>query len=146
MKISRNKIASLLISTVFFILGIYFVVVGRTYRGEDKYFPMIIGGLLILTCIWMFLEDLFSKEDGIDLSKINFLAVGASIASMIAYVLLFRRIGYILSTILLGAGVILGLRFPKKIIAVLAPTIMVAIIFAIFKYILSVPLPTLFLK
>ena len=142
---SGNKIAEYVISIVLMAIGLYVFIVGRTFRGNDKYFPMIVGGLIFVTSIWILMEDLFSQKSCINLKKINFLAIGVTIAALFIYIFLFRTIGYVLSTILLGISVILGLRYNSIKGALLWPTGMVAVVFVIFKILLKVPLPTLFL-
>ena len=81
----------------------------------------------------------------IDLTKINFAAVGITIVALAAYMALFRLIGYVLSTILLGISIILGLRYNNVKGAILWPTLMVLVVFVIFRILLKVPLPVLFL-
>ncbi len=144
-KTNSNKIAEYLISIVLMAIGLYVFIVGRTFRGNDKYFPMIVGGLMFITAIWILVEDLMSEKSCINLKKINFLAIGVTIAALFIYILLFRTIGYVFSTILLGVSIILGLRYNSIKGAILWPTGMVLVVFVIFKILLKVPLPTLFL-
>ena len=93
----------------------------------------------------MLIEDLISRKPCIDLKKINFLAVGVTIAALVIYYFLFETIGFILSTILLGVSIILGLRYNSIKGAILWPIGFVAIIYLLFKVLLKIPLPSLFL-
>ena len=51
MTAKKNKIAEMLFNTVLLAIGIYMIVEGRTYRGNDKYFPMIVGSLMTGTSV-----------------------------------------------------------------------------------------------
>lgn len=144
-ELKKNQFAVMLFDIVLLAIGLYMIIEGRTYRGNDKYFPIIVGALQTGTAIWMLIEDLISRKPCIDLKKINFLAVGVTIAALIIYYFLFETIGFILSTILLGVSVILGLRYNSIRGAILWPIGFVAIIYLIFKVLLKIPLPTLFL-
>lgn len=144
-ELKKNQFAVMLFDIVLLAIGLYMIIEGRTYRGNDKYFPIIVGALQTGTAIWMLIEDLISRKPCIDLKKINFLAVGVTIAALIIYYFLFETIGFILSTILLGVSVILGLRYNSIKGAILWPIGFVAIIYLIFKVLLKIPLPTLFL-
>lgn len=145
MKKDADKILEFVFAFVFMAIGIFVFMVGRTYRGNDKYFPMIVGGLTLVAAIWIFLEDIKSKKSCFDLSKVNLLSVGVACAAMLVYYLLFRRIGYIFSTLLLGIAVLAGMRYKNKLGTILYPAIMVAVLFVVFKVLLKIPLPTIFL-
>lgn len=140
-KASSDKIAEFIFSFVFMAVGLYVFLEGRTFRGNDKYFPMIVGVLVLVTGIWIFLEDLRRAGACINLKKINFMAVGVAIAALVIYMFLFRTLGYVISTILLGIAIILGLRYESLRGTVLWPSLMVAVIYTVFKVFLKVPLP-----
>ena len=127
------------------IIGAAVLIIGKDFRGNDKYFPSIIGAGMVITAIWMAWEDRKQDKACIDLTKINFAAVGITIVALAAYMALFRLIGYVLSTILLGISIILGLRYNSVKGAILWPTLMVLVVFVIFRILLKVPLPVLFL-
>lgn len=141
----KNKYAEYIFSLVLMIIGAAVLIIGKDFRGNDKYFPIIIGAGMVITAIWMAWEDRKQDKACIDLTKINFAAVGITIVALAAYMALFRLIGYVLSTILLGSSIILGLRYNNVKGAILWPTLMVLVVFAIFRILLKVPLPVLFL-
>jgi len=141
-KANPNKIAEFCFSAALMAVGAYVFLEGRTFRGNDKYFPMIVGVLVLITAIWILIEDFKSLDACINLKKINFLAVGVAIAALLIYMFLFRALGYVISTILLGIAIILGLRYENLRGTILWPTLMVAVIFIVFKVLLKVPLPT----
>ena len=144
-ELKKNQLAVMLFDLVLLAIGLYMIIEGRTYRGNDKYFPIIVGALQTGTAIWMLIEDLISRKPCIDLKEINFLAVGVTIAALVIYYFLFETIGFILSTILLGVSIILGLRYNSIKGAILWPIGFVAIIYLLFKVLLKIPLPSLFL-
>ena len=141
----KNKYAEYIFSLVLMIIGAAVLIIGKDFRGNDKYFPSIIGAGMVITAIWMAWEDRKQDKACIDLTKINFAAVGITIVALSAYMALFRLIGYVLSTILLGISIILGLRYNNVKGAILWPTLMVLVVFVIFRILLKVPLPVLFL-
>lgn len=138
----KNKYAEYFFSLLLIAVGIYVFIVGKGFRGNDKYFPMIIGAGMVVTAVWMIAEDMKREKACLKLSEINFAAVGITIVALFIYTFLFRTIGYVLSTILLGVSIILGLRYDSMRGAVLWPTGIVLIVFVIFKILLKVPLPT----
>ncbi len=142
-KKDANKLLEYLTSFVFMGVGLFVFLEGRTFRGNDKYFPMIVGTLTFLVALWVFLEDSKQEKSCFDVKKVNFLAVGVTCAALFIYVFLFKEIGFILSTTLLGISILVGMRFQNKLGIVLYPIIMVAVIFVIFKVLLKVPLPTI---
>ena len=142
-KKDANKLLEYLTSFVFMGIGLFVFLEGRTFRGNDKYFPMIVGALTFLAALWVFLEDSKQEKSCFDIKKVNFLAVGVTCAALFLYVFLFKEIGFILSTTLLGISILVGMRFQNKLGIVLYPVIMVAVIFVIFKVLLKVPLPTI---
>ena len=141
----KNKYAEYIFSLVLMIIGAAVLIIGKDFRGNDKYFPSIIGAGMVITAIWMAWEDRKQDKACIDLTKINFAAVVITIVALAAYMALFRLIGYVLSTILLGISIILGLRYNSVKGAILWPTLMVLVVFVIFRILLKVPLPVLFL-
>ena len=143
--VKKNVIAGQIFSIVLMLIGAYVFYSGMAFRGNDKYFPMIIGGGMVIVSIWMLIEDMRTQKASIDLDKINFVAIGITIVALCIYILLFRKIGYVLSTILLGISIIGGLRYNSGKGIILWPTFMVLVIFVIFKILLKVPLPTVFL-
>ena len=142
-KKDANKLLEYLTSFVFMGIELFVFLEGRTFRGNDKYFPMIVGALTFLAALWVFLEDSKQEKSCFDIKKVNFLAVGVTCAALFIYVFLFKEIGFILSTTLLGISILVGMRFQNKLGIVLYPVIMVAVIFLIFKVLLKVPLPTI---
>ena len=64
---------------------------------------------------------------------------------ILVYTILLPRIGYIIPTLLLCACIMLLLNYRKLPVIGLCSCIAVAVIFVLFKIILKVPLPMLFL-
>lgn len=145
MKKDSNKIVEYVFAVAFMVIGLFAFLVGRTYRGNDKYFPMIVGVLTLLAAIWIFIEDIKSKESCFNLSKVNLLAVGVACIAMLIYYFLFQSVGYIISTFFLGVAVLAGMRFKNKLGTILYPALIVIILFVVFKVLLKIPLPTIFL-
>ncbi len=141
----KNKYAEYIFSLILLLIGAAVLIIGSDFRGNDKYFPVIIGTGMMITAIWMAWEDRKQETACIDLAKINFVAVGITIVALVVYMVLFRLIGYVFSIILLGTSIILGLRYNSVRGAVLWPALMVLVVFVIFRILLKVPLPVLLL-
>lgn len=139
----KNKIIDILLPLFMSFFSVYIILEGKGYRGNDKYFPIIIGVLILLVSIWMIIEDLRGIGVPADFSKVNWVGITVAVLAMTAYVFLFPRIGYVLSTFLLGVCVIKGLGYKSWKGALLWPAGLVSVVFIIFKIILKVPLPTL---
>ena len=52
-ELKKNQLAVTLFDLVLLAIGLYMIIEGRTYRGNDKYFPIIVGALQTGTAIWM---------------------------------------------------------------------------------------------
>lgn len=143
-KTTVDKLLEYITSFVFMGIGLFVFIEGRGFRGNDKYFPMIVGVLTFLTALWIFLEDSRRADSCFRVKNVNFLAIGITCAALFIYIFLFKEIGFILSTVLLGIAILVGMRFESKLGTVLYPVVMVAVIFVIFKVLLKVPLPTRF--
>ena len=77
--VKKNVIAGQIFSIVLMLIGAYVFYSGMAFRGNDKYFPMIIGGGMVIVSIWMLIEDMRTQKASIDLDKINFVAIGITI-------------------------------------------------------------------
>lgn len=49
----KNKYAEYIFSLVLMIIGAAVLIIGKDFRGNDKYFPSIIGAGMVITAIWM---------------------------------------------------------------------------------------------
>ena len=85
------------------------------------------------------------REAIVKLEGVNLSMVGVTILALAAYVFLLKKIGYIIDTFLLCAFIIRSLGYKRFGIIALCSALAVAATFGVFKVILSVPLPMIFL-
>lgn len=113
--------------------------------GSEGVFPRLIAWLLLIGVAVTVGETLVKKQKTVDFKNLRVGRVFVLLAVTVAYILLLNRIGYFLDTFLLAVITmrLLGYRSWWKMGLSSLATVMV--VFIIFKVILKVPLPLLFL-
>ena len=104
-----------------------------------------VPGLLLACSIYLFIEVLAKKRKVVVLDGVNLPMVGITLLVLIAYVFLLKKIGYVMDTFILCAVIIRILGYQKPGITALCSALAVALTFFVFKGLLSVPLPMVFL-
>jgi hypothetical protein len=140
----KQLMIELAMPVVFILVAIY-VIVKATSMGSEGVFPIMAAGVLLLCSIYLFVETLIKKEVVVKLEGVNLPMVGLTLLALIIYVLLLKRIGYIIDTFILCVFIIRSLGYKKLGVTVLCAALAVAATFIIFKVLLSVPLPMVFL-
>lgn len=112
---------------------------------SEGVFPIMSAGVLLLCAVYLFMEVLVKREAIVKLEGVNLSMVGVTILALAAYVFLLKKIGYIIDTFLLCAFIIRSLGYKRFGIIALCSALAVAATFGVFKVILSVPLPMIFL-
>ena len=140
----KRKTVNLFIPIILFIISIYVIITSRSYGSEGQ-FPFLIGAGLLISSGALIIRTIFKNDLEVNFSDSNLTGVGITILTLVAYIFLFDKIGYFISTVLLGTIVIRILGYKnifKNLIFVIIAT---ALSFCIFKILLKVPLPTLFI-
>ena len=135
----KQLIIELAMPIVFALISIYIIVKAIPMEGEGV-FPIMSAGVLLICAAYLFFETLVKKEEVVNLGK-----VGITLLALIVYVLLIKKIGYIIDTFLLCVFIIRSLGYKKIGITVLCAALAVCATFFVFKVLLSVPLPMIFL-
>ena len=104
-----------------FILMAAYVAVQSLSMGSEGIFPMMSAGVLFLCAVYLLFQTL--KK----------------------YVFLLKKIGYVIDTFLLCAFIIRSLGYRKYGMIAVCSVAAVAVVFVIFKVVLSVPLPMIIL-
>jgi len=141
----KNKKIELCLPLFFVALGIYMIFVGHGLSRNDGYFPMLVGAIMLLSSLSIFIRTWKTQNSVIHIEKINLRNIAVTVLILVGYVIVLNRIGYFISTFLLGVLVIRLLGYKNKVGLILYPLAIVAILFLGFKFLLNVPLPTVFL-
>lgn len=143
---SANRWAALLIIAfgAAYLWGATLIRESTTYAAVGpRFFPNAIGIGIVLSGIWLFLMPGPPPEpDAPQLIPLDWLSIGLMFALVVGYILIFKRVGYILSTTLLmliGAQ-ILGDRGHLLRDAIIAVLMAVTINF-VFARLLGINLP-----
>ena len=140
----KQLIIELAMPIVFALISIYIIVKAIPMEGEGV-FPIMSAGVLLICAAYLFFETLVKKEEVVKLEGVNLGKVGITLLALIVYVLLIKKIGYIIDTFLLCVFIIRSLGYKKIGITVLRAALAVCATFFVFKVLLSVPLPMIFL-
>ena len=140
----KQLIIELAMPIVFALVSIYIIVKAIPMEGEGV-FPIMSAGVLLSCAAYLFFETLVKKEEVVKLEGVNLGKVGITLLALIVYVVLLKKIGYIIDTFLLCVFIIRSLGYKKIGITVLCAALAVCATFFVFKVLLSVPLPMIFL-
>lgn len=140
----KQLIIELAMPIVFILISIYVIVTARG-MGEEGVFPIMSAGLLLLCAVYLLAEILIKKKQVVKLEGVNLTMVGVTILTLIVYVLLLKKIGYIIDTLLLCAFIMRSLGYKKYGIIAICSVVTILAVFVIFKVLLAVPLPLIFL-
>ena len=131
---------------VFFIAVALYVIVKAQGMGSEGIFPTLSGGVLLLSAIYILADTVVKKRQVVNLEGVNLVMVLITVAALILYIVLLPKIGYIVDTFILGIFVIRSLGYKKIGITLLCSGIAVLVTFFVFKILLAVPLPMIFLE
>ena len=140
----KQLIIELAMPIVFALVSIYIIVKAIPMEGE-RVFPIMSAGVLLICAAYLFFETLVKKEVVVKLEGVNLGKVAITLLALIVYVLLIKKIGYIIDTFLLCVFIIRSLGYKKIGVTLLCAALAVCATFVVFKVLLSVPLPMIFL-
>ena len=134
----------IILSLVLMLLGAFAFFESAGFPNIAAHFPRRISLLLILLSCALFLVGLYTRkknpksETGTAPSYRNVILLTGIIA---VYILVLDRIGYVVSTIGLVLAIIYALGYRNRNRAILAALCSVLLAFAVFRFLLGVPLP-----
>lgn len=137
----KNLVIELAMPVFFIIISIATIIVSSS-MGSEGVFPRMVAVILLLSSLYIAAMTLKTKEIVVKLEGVNLLKVAETFIALILYVFLMNKIGYIISTFILGTFIIRSLGYKNIVKTLLTVGISVAVIFIIFKVLLMVPLPT----
>jgi len=141
----KNKLIALIMPVFFTAFSIWMYFSGRALGENLGRFPRVIA--VFTFCVAVFhLVDVLRRKDFQDIfANSNILKVLELLAVLAIYLVLFKKLGYIICTSLLMFYVILAQGYRKYVKAAAASVVFTLIVFFVFKILLKVPLPTLLL-
>ncbi|MGN0372966.1 MAG: tripartite tricarboxylate transporter TctB family protein [Enterocloster sp.] len=140
----KQLMIELAMPVVFILAAIYIIVKAIPMKSEGV-FPIMSASVLLLCAIYLLIEVLVKKEKIVKLEGVNLPMVGVTLLALVIYVVLLKKIGYIIDTFLLCVFIIRSLGYKKIGVIIMCSALAVAATFFIFKVLLSVPLPMVFL-
>lgn len=140
----KQLIIELAMPIVFALVSVYVIVKAIPMESEGV-FPIMSAGVLLACAVYLFVETLIKQKAVVKLEGVNLPMVGLTILALVLYVVLLKRIGYLIDTFLLCAFIMRFLGYKK--LGVIGICSLAAVIgtFFVFKVLLSVPLPMIFL-
>lgn len=128
-----------------FILMAVYVIAKAVSMEKEGVFPIMSAGVLLLCAVYLLGETLVKRQAVVSLAGVNLPMVGLTLLALLIYVVLLKKIGYVIDTFLLSAFIMRSLGYRKYGVIALCSVLAVAATFFIFKILLSVPLPMVFL-
>ena len=141
----KQLIIELAMPIVFALVSVYVIVKAIPMESEGV-FPIMSAGVLLACAVYLFVETLIKQKAVVKLEGVNLPMVGLTILALVLYVVLLKRIGYLIDTFLLCAFIMRFLGYKKLGVIGICSLAAVAGTFFVFKVLLSVPLPMIFLE
>lgn len=140
----KQLIIELAMPIVFALVSVYVIVKAIPMESEGV-FPIMSAGVLLACAVYLFVETLIKQKAVVKLEGVNLPMVGLTILALVLYVVLLKRIGYLIDTFLLCAFIMRFLGYKKLGVIGICSLAAVVGTFFVFKVLLSVPLPMIFL-
>ncbi|GEM_PF-816595 len=141
----RKLITDLSMPFFFLILSVYILIESGNFSGQEGVFPRLIGIFMLIVSIFIFFTTLKQNESKVSFKKVNIGKVAELVAVLALYIALMKHIGYAVDTFLFCGYAMVTLGFKKYKRVALYSAVTTTIVFVIFKVLLHVPLPLLFL-
>lgn len=141
----KNKLIALIMPVFFIAFSVWVYLSGRAMGENLGKFPRLIAVFTFCVAIFHLVDVLRRKDHENNFQHSNLRKVLELLAVLAIYVVLFKRLGYIICTSLLMFYVIVAQGYKKYAIAASVSVGFTLVVYFIFKILLKVPLPTLFL-
>lgn len=142
---NKNKMIALSSPLVFLVFGIWIRISTQTMTKRDSVFPNLVAYMVIIVSIIDFISVYRKTEHKNRFRGINAPKLLQSLAAMFLYVILLKKVGFVIDTLLLTAFTMWVLDYRNYKRLPLISVLITAVVFIIFYYLLKVPLPTLWL-
>lgn len=142
---TKNKIISMISPIAFLIFGIWIRYSAASMTSRDAMMPIIVSYLVILISIVDLITEWKKEKHKDRFAGVNFGRIAACLIAMYLYVFLLKKIGFYLDTLWLTAFTMLTLDYKNYKMLALSSVIITTVVFVAFKFLLKVPLPTLWI-
>lgn len=140
----KKIIVDLSMPSVFIVLSIWMIVESASLPGEEGVFPTLIGVFMLIVALFILYTTSRQKSSNVNFKNINGKKVVTILGILCLYIALFKVVGYLIDTFLLCTYVIISLGYKNYKAAILCSAGTTAVVFAVFKLVLGVPLPVFF--
>lgn len=128
-------------------LGIYVLKAADSIKPKSAgTFPRMCAIFLLIGVAVTVIQIIVSKKKTVHFENLQWWKALLLLAMVLAYTLLLPAVGYLIPTIVLCASIMVLLRYRNWKVICIVSVIAVAVIFVLFKVVLKVPLPMLFLN
>lgn len=128
-------------------LGIYVLNASQKIKPKSAgVFPRLCAWVMLIGVVITVIQIIISKKKTTHFEGKKWWKALLLLAMIGLYIFLLPKIGYLIPTIALCASVMVLLQYRNWTVVSLVSVIAVAVIFVLFKIILKVPLPMLFLN
>lgn len=141
----KNKIVSLISPIAFLAFGIWLRLSANGFTKRDAMFPKLVSMAIIVIAVVDLIVELTKKQHKDRFAGVNFLRILMCLVAMFLYVSLLKKIGFFLDTLLLTAFTMWTLDYKNYKVLPVAALVITTIVFVMFKVLLKVPLPTIWL-
>ena len=141
----KNKLVSLISPIAFLAFGIWLRISANGFTKRDAMFPKLVSVAIIAIAIVDLIVELRKKNHKDRFADVNFVRILMCLAAMCIYVFVLKKIGFFLDTLFLTAFTMWALDYKNYKILPVAALIITTVVFVMFKILLNVPLPTIWL-
>lgn len=142
----KDWILELSMPAVMTALAIY--VLRESYTFKQKavgVFPRMIAILMLIGVAVTIVEMLIRKKKVVNFEGKKIYKALLLVAMLVVYALIIPKVGYIIPSLVACAAIMLILNYRNPVIITVSSVLAVAVIFILFKLVLKVPLPMLWL-
>ena len=142
---NKNKMIALSSPLVFLVFGIWIRISTMSMTKRDSVFPNLVAYMVIAVSIIDLISIYRKTEHKNRFQGINVPKLLECLGAMFVYVILLKKIGFLIDTLFLTAFTMWVLDYRNYKRLPLLSVLITAAVFIIFYYLLKVPLPTLWL-
>jgi len=142
----KDWILELSMPAVMTALAIY--VLRESYTFKQKAvgeFPRIIAYVMLVGVVVTLIEMFLNKKKSVNFSGKKVYKALLLVAMLVVYALIIPKVGYMIPSLVLCAAIMVILNYKNPVVIAVSSVLAVAVIFVLFKLVLKVPLPMLWL-
>jgi hypothetical protein len=142
---NRTRLINLSMPFFFLAFGAWIFLTSLSMGKTEGTFPRLVGIFTFIVALFQFYFDLMNRENKDKFKGSNLLKVAEAVAVISLYVFLLGKIGYIIDTALVAFYVMTSLGYRCFRISVPVAVCFSLSAFFLFKVLLGVPLPMIWL-